>query len=163
MTDLVPEQPHDEGARIELAPVPLAVVRHHGVSVADLRDLFDAGYAAIGALIGTGAVAVAGPPLAVYRGDPDDRFDLEIGFPVSTPVDDPIQAGDLQVVGSTLPAGPALAATHLGAYDDLGAAWGRLAQTPGVTPTGPWIEVYVSDPRTDPAPLRTDLLLPIAG
>ena len=73
----------------------------------------------------------------------------------------PIPVDDLDVVASALPAGPAIAATHLGAYDGLGGAWGRLTQTAGVTPTGDWIEVYVSDPSGSSTTLRTDLLMPV--
>ena len=163
MTDLAPARPYQHGARVELDPVPLAVVRHLGVTLADLRDLFDSGYGAIGALIGSGAVVPAGPALAIYHGDPSQDFDLELGFPVAEPLDAPLDAGGVEVVGATLPAGPALADTHLGSYDDLGQAWGRLMGAPGATPVGISIEVYVTDPSTDPDHLRTDLLLPVAG
>jgi effector-binding domain-containing protein len=163
MTDLAPAQPYDTGVRIELDPAPLAVVRHHDVTLADVPDLFDAGYGVIGALVGTGALVPAGPALAVYRGDPSGRFDLDLGFPVSVPLDEPITSAGLEVVGTTLPAGPARAATHLGAYDDLGAAWARLVAVSDATPTGVWIEVYVTDPSVDPDALRTDLYMPVAG
>ncbi len=163
MTDLAPAQPYDHGAGVALDPVPLAVIRHDGVTLDDVRDLFDAGYAAIGGLIGSGAIAPAGPALAIYHGDPQARFDLELGFPVAEPLVSPIDADGLQVVGTALPAGPALAATHLGSYDDLGEAWSRLTGTPGAEPIGISIEIYVSDPSTDPDDLRTDLLLPVAG
>ena len=161
MTDLAPAGPYQPGTRIDLDPVPLAVVRHAGVTLDGLRDLFDRGYGALGGVIAAGGIVPVGPALAIYRGDPAGRFDLEIGFPVVDALTSPI-AADVEVVGATLPAGPALAATHLGPYDDLGAAWGRLfesAASAGTTPSGTWIEVYVVDPGTDPDHLRTDLLL----
>lgn len=161
MTDLTPAEPYQHGTRVTLDPVPLAVVRHEGVSLDDLRDLFDAAYPAIGGLLGSGALVPAGPALAVYHGDPQESFDIEIGFPVVEPPDSPITVGDLQVVAAALPAGPALVATHLGSYDGLGEAWDRLIQTANSTPTGDWIEVYVSDPSDSAADLRTDLLMPV--
>lgn len=161
MTDLTPAQPFEQGTRVTLDPVPLAVVRHEGVSLDELRDLFDAAYPAIGGLFGSSVLVPAGPALAVYHGDPQESFDIEIGFPVVQPPSSPITVGDLQVIGAALPAGPALAATHLGSYDGLGEAWGRLTETADVTPTGDWIEVYVSDPSDSPAALRTDLLMPV--
>ncbi|HYJ28560.1 MAG TPA: GyrI-like domain-containing protein [Nocardioides sp.] len=161
MTDLAPPEPHERGARVELDPVPLAVVRRDGVVLDDVRDLFDEGYAALGRLLGDGTLVPVGPALAIYRGDVTARFDLELGFPVAEAPGSPIRAGDLEVVGTTLPAGPALAATHLGAYDDLGDAWARLADTPGASHTNTWIEVYVVDPSSDPDHLRTDLLMPV--
>ena len=160
MTDLAPAQPYQHGTRVTLGPVPLAVVRHEGVSLDELRDLFDAAYPAIGGLFGSGDLVPAGPALAVYHGDPQESFDIEIGFPVVEPPAAPITVGDLQVVGAVLPAGPALAATHLGSYDGLGEAWGRLTRSTDVIPTGDWIEVYVSDPSSS-ADVRTDLLMPV--
>jgi len=161
MTDLAPPEPHERGARVELDPVPLAVVRRDGVVLDDVRDLFDEGYAALGRLLGDGTLVPVGPALAIYRGDVTARFDLELGFPVAEAPGARIRAGDLEVVGTTLPAGPALAATHLGAYDDLGDAWARLADTPGASHTNTWIEVYGVDPSSDPDHLRTDLLMPV--
>ena len=69
------------------------------------------------------------------------------------------------MVASSLPAGPAAAATHLGPYDGLGEAWRRLVAAAGGEPSGAWVELYVSDPG-DPSELvdgqlRTDLLLPL--
>lgn len=161
MTDLLPAEPYAHGARVELDAVPLAVVRHEGVRLDDLRELFDTTYPAIGALFGTGTLVPAGPALAVYHGDVQQAFDIEIGFPVIDPLTSPVRAGELEVVGVTLPAGPAVAATHLGPYDGLGEAWGRLVDTPGVSPRGTWIEVYVTEPGPDPSTLRTDLLMPV--
>ena len=69
MTDLVPAEPYDRGIPVELEAVPLAVVRHEGVRLDELRDLFDTAYPAIGALLGTGALVPAGPALAVYHGN----------------------------------------------------------------------------------------------
>ncbi|MGF9763695.1 GyrI-like domain-containing protein [Microvirga sp. 0TCS3.31] len=161
MTDLAPPQPYERGFRVELDPVPLAVVRRDGVRLDDVRDLFDEGYAALGRLLGDGTLVPVGPALAIYRGDVQARFDLELGYPVTEALTSPLDEGGLEVVGTTLPAGPALAATHLGAYDDLGDAWAGLADTPGVRHADTWIEVYVTDPTSDPDHLRTDLLMPI--
>ena len=161
MTDLAPTQPYERGVRVELDPVPLAVVRRDGVRLDDVRDLFDEGYAALGRLLGDGTLVPVGPALAIYRGDVQARFDLELGYPVADALTTPLDEGELEVVGTTLPAGPALAATHLGAYDDLGDAWAGLADTPGVRHADTWIEVYVTDPTSDPDHLRTDLLMPI--
>ena len=161
MTDLAPPQPYERGTRVELDEVPLAVVRRDGVTLDDVRDLFDEGYAALGTLLSDGTLTPVGPALAIYHGDVQARFDLELGFPVTEAPSSPIPAGGLEVVGTTLPAGPALAATHLGAYDELGEAWALLADTPGASHTNTWIEVYVTDPSSDPDHLRTDLLMPV--
>ena len=146
---------------VTLEAVPTAVVRHHGVTMATLRPLFDEGYSAIAA---SGA-ALAGPAFALYSGDPSAEFDLDLGFPVAQPLMGPI-AGMVTVEPLELPAGPALALSHLGSYGSLSESWGRLgadAARRGLEAIA-MLEVYVSEPspEIDPATLRTDLFLRIA-
>jgi hypothetical protein len=50
-----------------------------------------------------------------------------LGFPVVEPLDSALTVGDREVVGATLPTGPGLAATHVGAYDGVG---GRAPHRP---------------------------------
>jgi len=155
-----PAAPFPGPTRLELEPVPLAVVRHEGVRIADLPSAFDAGYAALGSLFAEGRLVPTGPAIAVYHGDPMGLFDLELGFPVAEAPGAPIPVGGVAVEGSRLPAGPAYASTHEGSYDTLGAGWQTLVQEIDVTPTGIWIESYVSDPSdTAPDALRTDLIV----
>jgi hypothetical protein len=73
----------------------------------DVRDLFDRGFAALGAA----GITPAGPAFASYRGDPMGVFDAEIGFPLAEPLRASIE-GTPTVQPSTLPAGPALALSH---------------------------------------------------
>lgn len=161
-----PENPFGGDERIDVDALPLAVVRHSNLRVDDLRAAFDVGYRALGHLIAEGRFSPAGPALAVYRGNPLETFDLEIGFPVTEPLADPIGMSDGTTVHpSALPEGPAIATTFIGDYDGLGAAWGalidRVAER-GASPAGIWIESYVSDPSDTPADeLRTDLIMPI--
>lgn len=161
-----PEQPFGPADRIDLDAVPLAVVRRSGLRVDDLRAAFDLGYGALGRLTGDGAISPAGPALAVYRGNPMEMFDLEIGFPVAVPLGAAVEAGDgVTVHPSALPAGAAYATTFFGEYDDLTQAWAALLDRVGeeeAAPAGIWIEVYVSDPSDTAAELlRTDLIMPV--
>ncbi|MBO9627193.1 MAG: GyrI-like domain-containing protein [Microbacterium sp.] len=161
-----PETPYGPTDRVELDTVPLAVIRHDGLTIADLRDVFDRGYSAIGAAFASGALTPAGPAIAAYYGNPMEIFSLELGFPVAEAPAEPITTADgLVITASALPAGPATATTALGSYEGLGAAWMGLVErtlAAGLTPRGISIEVYVSDPGTAPESLRTDLLLPLA-
>lgn len=155
-------QPLTAPTLVILDAVPTAVVRHRGVTMATLRPLFDAGYSAVAA---SGA-ALAGPAFALYRGDPSAVFDLDLGFPVAEPMPAPVP-GLVTVEPSQLPAGSALALSHLGAYGSLPETWGRLgadAGRRGLEPTGS-LEVYVTAPTpdTDPTTLRTDLFLLLAS
>lgn len=147
-----------EPTLVTLDPEPTAVVRHRGVRVEQLGALLDAGYQAVQ----DSGTQLADPAFAVYWGDPDDAFDLELGFRASSPVPDP-QVGGLTVEQSVLPAGRAIALSHFGAYDELGSAWERVAEAASAVGLRPscFCEIYVTDPDADPAPtsLRTDLLL----
>lgn len=151
-----------EPTPVVLEPEPAVVTRQRDVTIPQLPALFDVGYRALAA---SGA-ALTGPAYALYRGDPSEVFDLEIGFPVSEPLPAPLP-GEPTVMPSTLPAGPALAITHRGSYDTLPASWERLATEAaarGMTPVG-WLEVYVTAPipGADPATLRSDLFLLVDG
>ena len=160
-----PDAPFGPVDRIDLDAVPLAVIRHKGIRLADIQEAFDAGYAAVALSFAGGALVPTGPALAIYHGDPMGVFDLELGFPVQSAPENPIPtASGTVIVASALPEGPAVATTLFGSYEELGAAWGGLVEragAEGVRPGGVWIEVYVSDPSTAPAELRTDLLMPV--
>lgn len=160
-----PDAPFGALDRVDLDAVPLAVIRHRGIRLADIQEAFDAGYAAIALHFAGGSLVPTGPALAVYHGDPMGEFDLELGFPVESAPTDPIPtATGSVIVGSTLPEGSAVATTLFGSYEELGQAWAGLVEragAEGVRPGGVWIEVYVSDPSTTPAELRTDLLMPV--
>jgi effector-binding domain-containing protein len=158
----IPSTPRAEPERVEIGAVPTAVVRRAGLTTDAIRPFFDAAFPALGA-----AVVPAGPPFAIYRGDPADVFDAEIGFPVAEPLASPVP-GELVVEPSSLPAGPALAVTHLGGYDSLGDSWGRLigaVAASGSVPGSTFVEVYLTEPTpdADPAAMRTELFAPLAG
>lgn len=155
---MITNEPLTEATLLTAAAVPTAVIRHHGITMDDLRPLFDAGYSAIAA---SGA-PIAGPAFALYTGDVSTWFDLELGFPVTDPLTGPIG----EVEPSELPAGDVLVVSHLGGYDGLGPAWGGLfgaAAQRGLQPRGSFYEVYVTEPTpdTDPATLRTDLFIQV--
>lgn len=140
----------------------MVIIRHTDVTLADLTAIFDRSFAALGEAISAGLFVPVGPAIAVYRGDPQARFDLDVGFPaMGAPTNDiPTAAGTIRT--SALPAGRAAIVSHIGSYDGLGQAWARLVSNVEGTPTGDWIEVYVSDPTsTEAERLRTDLVLPV--
>lgn len=161
-----PDAPFGLADRLDLDAVPLAVIRHDGIRLADIQEAFDAGYSAIALTFAGDVLVPTGQALAVYHGDPMGVFDLELGFPVLTPPENPIPtASGRVIVASALPAVPAVATTLFGSYEELGGAWAGLVERSvalGLRPGGVWIEVYVSDPSTTPAELRTDLIMPTA-
>lgn len=165
--DLFSAEPLDHAVEGEIDAVPLAVVRHADVTLDALASLFDQGYAAVARCFADGTLVPAGPAIAVYRGEPMEVFDLEIGFPVTASPDSPLAVDGLEVVASILPSGTAVVDSHIGPYDGLGGAWAKLVQDAaalGRAPSGVWIEAYVSNPvDTAPESLRTDLILPTRG
>lgn len=161
-----PDEPFGAADGLDLEAVPLAVIRHKDIRLADLQAAFDAGYSAIALTFAGDVLIPTGPALAIYHGDPMGVFDLELGFPVQSPPENPIPtASGSVIIASVLPAGRAVATTMFGSYEELGAAWAGLverAAAQGLRPGGEWIEIYVSDPSTPPAELRTDLIMPTA-
>ena len=159
----IPPAPRDEPELVVLDAVPTAVVRHADVRMERIREVFDTSFAALG---GSG-VAPAGPAFAVYRGDPADQFDVEVGFPLAERLPAAIPVGDLTVEPSALPDGRAVTLSHVGGYDGLGDAWARLFSGVvggGLRPGEAIIEVYVTEPTpdADPAGMRTDLFVTLA-
>lgn len=160
-----PETPFGDADRLALDAVPLAVVRHEQITIAELRDAFDNGYSALHRLFGEGVLAPAGPAVAIYHGNPMEVFDLELGFPVASAPAGPLDVDGVTVTASVLPSGTATATTVLGSYEELGAGWAGLVErtlAAGLQPRGMSIEVYVSDPDEVPETLRTDLILPVS-
>ena len=158
-----PAEPFDGIEQITVEPTPIAVVRHVGLRLSDLARVFDHAYTALARSFAEGALVPAGPALAVYHGDAMAEFDLEIGFPVEAAPSAPLTVDGIEISASALPGGSALATTHIGGFEGLGAAWAGLygeAASRGLERSGDWIEIYVSDPRTTAeTDLRTDLVL----
>lgn len=103
-----------------------------------------------------------GPPVAVYRGNPEDGFDVTAGFPVASPV--PATAG-MEVLA--LPTGQAVATVHVGTYDSMKETYDKIAawmKDQRLIPAEPMWEEYLSDPSAnpDPATWRTRIVFPLA-
>lgn len=89
-----------------------------------------------------------GMPFARYHATSDNRFDVEAGFPASTPT-----AGEGDVEPSDLPGGLAAVTVHTGAYDAIGPTYEALrlwVREHGGEPVGDAWEVYLTDPDTQP-------------
>jgi effector-binding domain-containing protein len=103
-------------------------------------------------------IARTGPPFARYT-FLGDTVAVEAGFPVAEEV-----FGDGLVEPSTLPAGPAAVAMHVGDYADLPhcylaiRAWLR---DHGYAMASPHWEIYHTNPAADPDPThwRTEMVL----
>lgn len=156
-TDTLPEP-----ALVDLPATPTAVIAAV-VPADELVPLFDRAYGQVAAVVSDQAIGIAGPAFALYHREPGETVDLEIGFPVGRAV-----RPDSQVRPGELPAGRVARVVHRGAFDQLGASWGRLRSwiaEQGLTPGGQFWEVYLTEPspEMDPADLRTELNWPVDG
>jgi effector-binding domain-containing protein len=144
---------------VEVDEQPTAVVRGSDVPMTELTDFFDRAFGALGGTVAVRPGAVVGPAFARYARPPSDTADLEAGFPVSAPVEP-----DGDVLPSALPGGRVARLVHHGSYDELGSSWARLmtwAEEQGLTHTGVFWEVYLTEPTPDgdPDAMRTELNL----
>jgi AraC family transcriptional regulator len=150
-----------EVSKRHLEPQPILAVRKR-VKRTDIA-------AAIGAQLGrivqhvqrSGAV-IAGQPFTRHLEWGPGIVTIDIGLPVVGAV-----AGADDIRADELPGGPVATTTHMGAYDQLGAAHAALQiwiEDNHITAGGaPW-EVYVTDPgeHPDPKDWKTELFWPLA-
>ena len=134
-----------------------AAVLHVRGETADLPSLLREAFEASMQQIAASGGQVAGPPFARYLGF-GERVEAEVGFPyVGTLV-----ATD-GVHDALLPAGRAVVGTYVGGYDEIGAAWKRVADwitEQRLKPAGaPW-ESYLTAPDAPGEPV-TQIVFPI--
>ena len=142
---------------VDLAPQKVAAIRRV-VPQSGLGAFFDEILPKLHGLIAAAGATPAGAPLARYYNGDRGAFDTEAGVPFTGTI---ATSGEVQVMH--LPAGKAAKVMHLGSYESLSHEYPRLeawltehGMTPGV---GPW-EVYLSEPGTAEADLRTEVFWP---
>lgn len=74
-------------------------------------------YGRLGAFVGERGIQPAGAPYARYHACTEHGFDLEAGFPLAQAAE-----GQGDIAAGELPGGPAAVHTHVGSYQNLGAA-----------------------------------------
>jgi effector-binding domain-containing protein len=138
-------------------------VRRVTITVAGIKDFFDAVYSDVARVVAAQGATPTGPPLACYyRYDPAaDVVDVAAGFPVDRAVTEQDGVGPL-----VLDAGRVARIEHVGGYDGLGATHGRLlawASENGLHTGVPFCETYLTEPTpdADPADMRTRVEYPV--
>ena len=109
-------------------------------------------------------LALAGPPFARYPEFAMGSMVMEAGFAVAVPADGDPDAG---IEALTIPAGEAAVAIHRGPYDGLPATFQAVetwVRGEGRSPSGPPMEIYLTDPgeHPDPQTWETQVVLPVA-
>jgi effector-binding domain-containing protein len=151
--------PTDLGApldveQVELTPQQAAFLR--GTVAADeISGFLGRAFATVAGAAASAGAQITGPPFARYSVE-QGTFDIRAGFPVDRPLS---PEGDVEC--DVLPAGPALRILHVGAYEEVAAAYEAgekwLAAHHGVSRGAPW-ECYLDEP--DVAQPRTVVYMP---
>ncbi len=131
----------------ELKPVPALMIRMH-TSMHDIAPLFDAGYREIAGLLETQGRKPAGAPFARYYNMDTEMLDVEIGFPVDSPV-----PGSGRIAVGTTPSGKAVTSLYIGPYNEIEPVYDALmkwAAENGFTISGQAYEIYLNDPSVTP-------------
>lgn len=142
------------------------VVRTENVTMASLREHFDAGFTVLAEVLADHGIVPIGAAFAYYDRDPSTPFTLEIGFPIGWDQEGIELPTDARATVSRLPGGRVARLSHIGGYDGLGTAWARLGAwiaRQELHAVGEFWEVYVTEPspEANPAQLRTDLFMPV--
>jgi effector-binding domain-containing protein len=161
-----PARPPAPGYRVEtlaLTPQPVLSVRAQ-VAPAELAARMKEIVPRVVAYALASGIDLAGPPFARYFARSAERIDFEAGVP--TIKEQPGHAG-LGITAGTLPAGPAVATVHQGAYERLPeahAALARWARAHGKQPGGAAWDVFLTNPLREPdvTRWRTKVFLPLA-
>ncbi len=131
------------------------------VPMVELRGFFDRSFTTLFRVVAAQGVTPAGAAFGLYRGEPADPVDLEVGFATDRPV-----RPDGEVEPGSLPAGRVARLIHEGGFDGLGSSWQKLQSwivEQGLIPGGVLWEVYLVEPSPDmdPTDLRTELNWPV--
>lgn len=112
--------------------------------------------------LGARRVVATAEPFVVYHGMPgptDLPFEVELCVPIPREIEPPTGW-----TCRTLPGGSFASVVHIGSYDTIGAAYDILedwVSTHGLTLAGPPREVYLSEPSTPAAEIRTVVEFPV--
>jgi effector-binding domain-containing protein len=134
---------------------------HESVRMEELGDFFPRAMTAAGEALAARGMNPAGPPVALYQGMTEEKFDVTAGFPVPAGAE---PSGD--VVVATLPEGATVEAIHQGSYDDLSKTYEELTawfKDNGMTPPTVMWEEYLVGPESeaDPSRWQTRIVYPM--
>jgi len=143
--------------------VPTAVVSQRDFPMHELPTLMDGTFSHLAEALAEEGIHTIGPAFSLHHRAPVSTADLEVGFPIDTPLTRALSLpSGYEVSGSVLPAGRVAWVTHLGGYGGLAETWGSFTEAVGESEeqmTYPFWEFYVTppEPGMNPATLRTDL------
>lgn len=129
-------------------------------SVAKLPGAMGQAYGSIMQYLGEVRGFPAGAPFAAYYNVDKDDLDVEIGFPVATPL-----PGRGNVQPGEIPGGKTASCVHVGPYDQIEPTYAALSTfvaEQGYEATGVAYEFYLNDPgEVAPEELQTQVVFPL--
>ncbi|HEX7951159.1 MAG TPA: GyrI-like domain-containing protein [Candidatus Limnocylindrales bacterium] len=138
------------------------LARRADVRVREIPALLGSSFGQVYGYLGGLGIRPSEPPFVIYHGMPGPfglPFEIEVCAPIPGPVDPPEGWRLLD-----LPAGILASIVHIGPYETLGAAYDELEAwiaEHGYAVHGAPREVYLSEPDTPPAEIRTVVELPV--
>ncbi len=141
---------------IELVERPAAVIPFE-VAMADFPQTIGEAFRLTAEAITKGGAVIAGMPFIRYMSF-GELIAAEAGFPYAGKL---VPIG--KVIQTMLPGGRAVTTTHVGPYDEIGAAWDRAQawmKEHELEMAGPPWEAYLTGPD-DPGPAVTEIYWPI--
>jgi effector-binding domain-containing protein len=143
----------------ELPAQPVLSIRTKS-AVQGLPQVLGASYGAIAQYLGSLGENPAGAPFVAYYNMDMQNLDIEIGFPVSRPLDGQGNIQPSQVFGGKL-----ATCLYVGPYSGVGPAYDALTQfvkDNGLEASGAAYEFYLNDPQTvQPSELLTQIYFPL--
>ncbi|RCS77788.1 transcriptional regulator [Brachybacterium alimentarium] len=150
--------------KVSMAPeIPTAVVSQRDFPMYEMPALMDGVFSHLITALEEMGIHPSGPAFSLHHRAPVSTADLEVGFPVDTPLTETLELpSGYEVVPSVLPGGRIAWRSHIGGYGGLAESWGAFTEEVGESEeqmTYPFWEFYVTPPMPDinPATLRTDL------
>ena len=146
--------------KIEEKPVqPVLSIRTRS-AVQDLPEVFGRCYGAIAQYLGELGETPGGAPFAGYYNMDMQDLDIEIGFPVSRPLE-----GKGEIQTGSIPAGKMATCLHIGPYKEVEPAYNALIEFIAQNKyesTGVAYEIYLNDPAETPEEeLQTQIVFPL--
>jgi len=146
----------------EVSPQSVAIVRRE-VPMAEMAGFFDSAFGIVASAVGAVGGAVVGAPFGWYHGTPGATMDVAAGFPIDGIVEGELD-DDVTVV--VRPGGRAVAAMHVGPFDELQGTYSavevEMAER-GLEARDDMWEEYLTDPddQVDASLWETRLVFPL--
>lgn len=144
---------------VEASAQPTLVVRKRS-SFERMPQVLGEGWGEVMAVAAVAGAEPVGSPFAAFHTMDRNDFDLEVGFVFDRPVQ-----GAGEVTAGEIPAGSKLQCTHVGPFDQLGAAYAAMhawMADRGLEHDGPSYEHYLDDPADTPIDeVRTLIVIPV--